>query len=220
MSSYSYSLLFGTFLYRLATLAAGYFILRLHLMIKYRRIATKKRASTDASTRATMAKLDGFKLAEAVEELLLQASISTIHEKLLLTNLVSCEDLVKFFTKAAYERCFSLNHIIEFFFDDALKLAKQRDSEFKLYQAAGKPLPPLFGIPVSVKDSLQVKGYDSSLGMASLCFQPQSEHGATVQLLLQAGAVPFVKTNVPQMLYLSETTNWIWGRALNPWDLS
>lgn len=33
-----------------------------------------------------------------------------------------------------------------------------------------------------------------------------------------AGAIPYCKTNVPQLLMLPESTNHIFGPALNPWD--
>jgi amidase len=39
-----------------------------------------------------------------------------------------------------------------------------------------------------------------------------------VTLLRDAGAIPFVKTNVPQALLVAETDNAIFGRALNPFN--
>jgi amidase len=39
-----------------------------------------------------------------------------------------------------------------------------------------------------------------------------------VSLLRDAGGLPFVKTNVPQSLFLPETENNVWGRALNPYN--
>lgn len=47
---------------------------------------------------------------------------------------------------------------------------------------------------------------------------PEKEHGVIVSILFEAGAIPFVKTNAPQLLLINETNNWIWGRAINPWD--
>lgn len=41
-----------------------------------------------------------------------------------------------------------------------------------------------------------------------------------MELLRDAGAIPFVRSNVPQALMLPETDNNVWGRTSNPWDVS
>lgn len=46
---------------------------------------------------------------------------------------------------------------------------------------------PLAGVPVSLKDSVQVKGFDISLGYARLAGKPYREDGAMVRLLKDAG---------------------------------
>lgn len=46
---------------------------------------------------------------------------------------------------------------------------------------------PLAGIPVSLKDSLQVKGFDITLGYSKLAGKPYQEDGAVVKLLKDAG---------------------------------
>ncbi|PGG98786.1 hypothetical protein AJ80_09470 [Polytolypa hystricis UAMH7299] len=75
---------------------------------------------------------------------------------------------------------------------------------------------PLAGIPVSLKDSLLVKGFDSSLGYSRLANNPAQEDGGVVKLLKDAGAIPYVKTNLPITLLSFESDNPIWGPALNP----
>ncbi len=39
-----------------------------------------------------------------------------------------------------------------------------------------------------------------------------------VAALRAAGAVPFVRTNVPQTLLTYETVNTVFGRTVNPWN--
>jgi Asp-tRNA(Asn)/Glu-tRNA(Gln) amidotransferase A subunit family amidase len=75
---------------------------------------------------------------------------------------------------------------------------------------------PLAGIPVSLKDSIQVKGFDISVGYSKNVGKPYAEDGAMVKLLKDAGAVPFVKTNLPTTLLSFESTNDVWGRCKNP----
>ena len=80
----------------------------------------------------------------------------------------------------------------------------------------GQPLGPLHGLPISVKDTFHVAGYDSSIGIASLCFSPAAANAPLVQFLLDAGAVIHCKTNVPQTLLALDSVNNIFGRTLNP----
>ncbi|KAM0329168.1 hypothetical protein ACHAQA_004465 [Verticillium albo-atrum] len=75
---------------------------------------------------------------------------------------------------------------------------------------------PLAGIPVSLKDSMQVAGYDSTIGYSSFVGNKADEDGPVVRLLKDAGAVPYVKTNLPITLLSFESTNDIWGRTTNP----
>lgn len=75
---------------------------------------------------------------------------------------------------------------------------------------------PLAGIPVSLKDSISVGGFDSSVGYSRNTGKPMKEDGAMVKLLKDAGAVPFVKTALPITLLSFESFNDVWGRCLNP----
>ncbi|KAI8964586.1 amidase signature enzyme [Daldinia sp. FL1419] len=75
---------------------------------------------------------------------------------------------------------------------------------------------PLAGIPVSLKDTINVGGYDSTVGYSSFVGNKQPQDGATVRLLKDAGAVPYVKTNLPITLLSFESTNDVWGRCTNP----
>ncbi|ODV88556.1 hypothetical protein CANCADRAFT_124420 [Tortispora caseinolytica NRRL Y-17796] len=75
---------------------------------------------------------------------------------------------------------------------------------------------PLAGFPVSLKDTANVPGYDSCMGYSALAFKPAKTKGAIIQILEDAGAVPFVKTNVPLTLLSFESYNDVWGNTENP----
>jgi amidase len=77
-------------------------------------------------------------------------------------------------------------------------------------------LGPLHGVPVSLKDTFKIKGYDSCIGIASLAFKPARENSLLVDILLEAGAVLYCKTNVPQTLMALDSDNNVFGRVLNP----
>lgn len=93
----------------------------------------------------------------------------------------------------------------------------KRAQELDDHLASGKPpLGPLHGVPVSLKDTFKVKGYDASIGLAALCFKPSEENSVLVDVLLRAGAVLYCKTNVPQTLAALDSHNNIFGRTINP----
>lgn len=105
------------------------------------------------------------------------------------------------------------NCLTEIFFQPALSRARFLDQE---YARTGRTLGPLHGVPVSLKDTFKVKGYDASIGIASLAENPATEDSLLVTILLDAGAVLYCKTNVPQTLMALDSDNNVFGRVLNP----
>lgn len=77
---------------------------------------------------------------------------------------------------------------------------------------------PLCGVPITIKDNLNLAGFDSTLGMKSRQNQPAKEDAVVVAALRREGAVILGKTNVPQLLLAQETENAIWGLTRNPWN--
>ncbi|KAL1896281.1 hypothetical protein Sste5346_004664 [Sporothrix stenoceras] len=106
-----------------------------------------------------------------------------------------------------------LNCLAETCFDRALETAAARDEYFA---RTGKPMGPLHGLPVSLKDNINVKGLDSTVGFASHVGDPSAADSALVAVLEAAGAVPYVKTNVPTAMMIAETVNNVFGRTINP----
>ncbi|NWQ98706.1 VDHAP protein, partial [Burhinus bistriatus] len=74
----------------------------------------------------------------------------------------------------------------------------------------------LYGIPVSIKDHINCKGHVSSGGMVKFLGQVKEEDSVIVQVLKSQGAIPFVKTNIPQTMINYDCSNLIFGQTLNP----
>lgn len=129
------------------------------------------------------------------------------------TGLLKSEDVVTAFCKRAAVAQQVTNCLAEIMFEDAIKRAKWLDDEFA---RTGKPFGPLHGLPISIKDSFRVKGYDTSIGVAAFCFKPATENSALVDLLLDLGAVLYCKTNVPQTMMALDSFNNVFGRTMNP----
>ncbi|KAM3619985.1 uncharacterized protein V6R79_016746 [Siganus canaliculatus] len=77
----------------------------------------------------------------------------------------------------------------------------------------------LYGVPVSIKENVEYKNYDSSCGVIINLDKPVEEDSVLVQVLKRQGAIPFVKTNVPQGLLSYDCGNPIFGQTLNPHNL-
>lgn len=86
----------------------------------------------------------------------------------------------------------------EAFFDRALERAKQLDESL---EKTGKLVGPLHGLPVSLKDCFNVEGIPTTVGFTSFIQNgPAKSNSAVVQILLDLGAVLYVKTNIPQTM--------------------
>ncbi|KAK9385519.1 amidase signature domain-containing protein [Lipomyces mesembrius] len=107
----------------------------------------------------------------------------------------------------------ALNCLTEIFYDEAIERAKWLDEEF---QNTGRTVGPLHGLPICLKDSVNVAGYDSVVGIAAYAFQPEKENSVIVDLMLKLGAVLYVKTNVPQSMMVPDTDNNVFGTTRNP----
>ncbi|CAH1776226.1 unnamed protein product [Owenia fusiformis] len=77
---------------------------------------------------------------------------------------------------------------------------------------------PLFGVPVSLKENYGVEGYDSVYGMSVLIGKPSHEDSVIGQVLRSQGAIPYVRTNVPQTMISWDCSNPVFGATKNPHD--
>ncbi|NXY76193.1 VDHAP protein, partial [Glareola pratincola] len=100
-----------------------------------------------------------------------------------------------------------VNCVIDFIHgceDQLQKLKKQKEKGL------------LYGIPVSIKDHINCKGHVSSGGMVKFLGNVMEEDSVIVQVLKSQGAIPFVKTNIPQTMINYDCSNLIFGQTLNP----
>ncbi len=79
---------------------------------------------------------------------------------------------------------------------------------------------PLFGVPMTVKESVNVAGLRSTWGFEEFRNNVATEDAIAVQRLTAAGAVIFGKTNVPVSLADWQSYNPIYGATSNPWNLA
>lgn len=129
-------------------------------------------------------------------------------------GIVLSEDLVKFF----YMRCRNIGRMLEATTEsnigEAIELARIADRYRKQHGADANK--PLLGLPFSVKESIEMKGFDVTQGFPTRIGRPSKDDAEVIKILKEAGGIPFMRTNVPQYLMAHESKNEIFGNSKNP----
>jgi len=76
----------------------------------------------------------------------------------------------------------------------------------------------LAGLPFTAKESFDVAGTPSTVGLTALAQHRAAADAPYVARLRQAGAILLGKTNVSQLLMGNESDNPLYGRTNNPWN--
>jgi amidase len=108
----------------------------------------------------------------------------------------------------------TLNAIIATDLEGARQRARAADEAL----AGGRPLGPLHGVPMTMKESYDLPGLPTTWGMPAMKDNVASKPALAAQRLMDAGAVIFGKTNVPFALGDWQSFNDIYGTTNNPWD--
>ncbi len=83
---------------------------------------------------------------------------------------------------------------------------------------ASRPLSPLDGIPVTIKDNLIVRGLRATWGSRIYESYVPDHDELPVARLRAAGLIIVGKTNVPEFTLQGYTNNLLFGPARNPWN--
>ncbi len=121
---------------------------------------------------------------------LYEADIATIREAIDL-KIVTCEELTAYYLQRIEKYNTPYNCFITLC-DDALEVAKQRDIAISKGESDGL----LFGIPVVVKDNIDIKGLYTTNGHLYEKSKIAQENATVVNYLLEQGAVIIGKTNM------------------------
>ncbi|MBE9539902.1 MAG: hypothetical protein IMF06_12515, partial [Proteobacteria bacterium] len=77
---------------------------------------------------------------------------------------------------------------------------------------------PLHGVPITVKEVIDLAGTPTANGVAAFSDKIASRDAAEVSALKQAGAIPIARTNCPDFSIRWDTSSSRYGRTLNPWN--
>ena len=100
--------------------------------------------------------------------------------------------------------------------EGALAMAKEADARL----ARGGDLPPLLGVPVSVKDLIEVGRQPCGYGSRTMSGYVAPTDAPSVARLRSAGMVILGKTTTSEFGYRGYTSSLVHGVTRNPWDTS
>ena len=110
------------------------------------------------------------------------------------------------------------NWIADTNFELALSDAKQADERYK-NTLNKSTLPRFHGIPISIKDQVNLKGFISTRGYMTNADKPKDlNDGYIIKVLKNKGFIPFVKSNTPQGNFAYDSVNKLYGESKNPWN--
>lgn len=150
----------------------------------------------------TLLKQDEFHITESsTEELLPQLSTG---------QLTAVEVTNAFLRRAAIAQKL-VNCITELLPERALERAKYLDNYFVKHK---KPIGPLHGLPISVKEHIGMKGLDLNAAFISWVGHIAEDDALILKILWEAGAVFYARTTEPQLLMHLETSNNLYGATV------
>jgi fatty acid amide hydrolase 2 len=108
-----------------------------------------------------------------------------------------------------------INAVVVPRFEEARKEAKEAEDRLA---RSREELPPLFGVPCTMKDCFSMKGLPWAAGVWARRNLVADSDATVVERLKAAGAIIMGKTNVPEAAMWLETYNHVYGRTRNPYD--
>ena len=107
-----------------------------------------------------------------------------------------------------------VNAIREVLSDQALRAAYEADRRL----IAGTPAGSLDGVPITIKDNIDVAGLATTQGVTALANDIASDDAPAVANLRKAGAIPLARTNMPDFALRWHTDSGIAGPTFNPYN--
>jgi amidase len=107
-----------------------------------------------------------------------------------------------------------LNAVVRLLTDEARIAAEAADAAV----AAGAELGVFHGVPISVKENIDLAGTPTTQGLAILADAVADADAPVVARMRAAGAIPFARTNLPDLGLRIHTDSQLHGLTRNPWN--
>jgi amidase len=129
---------------------------------------------------------------------------------------VSCVDVVDAHLQRIDDVNPSLNAVVHVLREEARAAARDADARV----ASGEPLPPLHGVPFTVKANIDMAGQPTTWGVVPLAHAVVPVDAPVVRRMRAAGAIPIGRTNLPDLALRVHTDSSLHGLTRNPWNLA
>ena len=133
----------------------------------------------------------------------------------LTTGEVSSRELLDLYLARIEAADPALNAVVTLDVERARQLAGEADDALARGETAGA----LYGLPITIKDTIETEGIRTTAGAPWLAGHVPSQDATAVARLKAAGAVVFGKTNCPLLGGDAQSENVVFGTTGNPWAL-
>ncbi|KAJ7418941.1 Fatty-acid amide hydrolase 2 [Willisornis vidua] len=134
---------------------------------------------------------------------------------------VTCIEVVEAYVERIKEVNPLINAVVKDRFEEALQEARQVDK--LLSEGPGddylEEKYPLLGVPITVKEAFSLHGMPNTSGLVNRRNVIATSDATVVSRLKQAGAIPLGVTNCSELCMWYESSNRVYGRTNNPYDL-
>nr|XP_020660344.1 fatty-acid amide hydrolase 2 [Pogona vitticeps] len=135
---------------------------------------------------------------------------------------VTCVDVTETYIARIKQVNPLINAVVKDRFEAALQEAHQVDkllSECHDDEEALQEKFPFLGVPVTVKEAFELQGLPNTSGLVNRRNIISRSDAVVVSRLKQAGAIPLGVTNCSELCMWFESSNRVYGRSNNPYDL-
>lgn len=142
-------------------------------------------------------------------------SAMQLHEAFIKGELTASE-ITAYFLQRIQTLDSDLQSFLNVFADRAMAKAEELDVK----KASGAPIGKLAGIPVAIKDNIQVKGETTTCGSKFLSNYTAPFHATATHLIEEQDGIIIGKTNLDEFAMGSSTEHSAYQMTRNPWNLS
>ena len=126
---------------------------------------------------------------------------------------VSSKEVVQAHLDRIHEVNPEINAVTVVLEESALEMAEKADSS-----GADTKDRPFHGVPITIKENIDFVGTPTTNGLPLLAESMPPRNAPLVDRMLNAGAIPIGRTNMPEMGMRLDTDNPLRGRTFNPWN--